>query len=54
MENQRRLTAKVNEKVEMDATEINEKGQIDCGEDITDRRTKNLEGGDNRETSKRI
>ena len=53
MEDQRRLTAKMNEKVETDEIETNEKVKIDYGEDITGRWTENLEGGDNRETSKR-
>ena len=38
----------MNEKVEMNGIETNEKVEIDYGEDITGRWTENLGGGDNR------
>ena len=44
MENQRRLTVEMNEKVEMDGIETGKKVEIDGGGDITGRWIKNLEG----------
>ena len=46
MEKQRRLSSELNEKVETDGIETNEKVKIDYGEDITGRWTENLGGGD--------
>ena len=44
MENQRRLTVEMNEKVEMDGIKIDGKVEIDGGEDITGRWTETWRG----------
>ena len=44
MEDQRRLTVEINEKVEMDGLKMDKKVEIDGGEDITGRWTESWWG----------